>query len=146
MLKINEIFILSEVQHLAYLDMLSHNRTICWLQNDTSECVYKPFVKTAAGNSIGCAHPDLTIGVRPALIINGVMPVKSTIEFAGFRWVVCSCISHTTLMICDDIIAYRRFDAENNDWNTSELKAWLEGWLEYVCEGLDDVILEKERE
>ena len=116
--------------------MLPPLERACWLQD------------TAIGKNGEelSVHPSWALDIRPALNLDVALPMGSIFEFAGVSWTVCTSFSRSSFAICNAAIARRRLDPESSSWWSSELKSWLEEWIEYVCEGLDDVILEKERE
>lgn len=135
MLKISDIFLPSLIQYSEYRPMLPHLEKPCWLQDGA-------IGKDGEELSV---HPSWPLDVRPAMNLDVALPMGSIFNFAGVSWTVCTSYSHTSFAICNATIARRRLDPENSSWETSELKVWLEEWLEYICEGLDDVSLEKER-
>lgn len=77
------------------------------------------------------------VGVSPALILN---PESSNLvpgdrfRLWGYNWTMIT----EDKALCDKWIAERRFDAKSNDWEKSELKAWLEDWLMERMEDSDD--------
>lgn len=63
--------------------------------------------------------------VRPALksvILN--LPIGASFIALGNRWVMID----EGMAISQNVITHRRYDAKSNDWETSELKQWLERW------------------
>lgn len=61
--------------------------------------------------------------VRPVLKSEAInLPVGEKFISLGNRWVVID--DHVA--ISEDVITHRRYDKKSNDWETSELKAWLE--------------------
>ena len=63
--------------------------------------------------------------IRPALksaIIN--LPIGEKFIALGNRWLMID----DGFAISEDVITHRRYDSKNNEWETSELKEWLEDW------------------
>ena len=144
MLEIKGIFTLSDVQYEAYKHIIPSVPERWWLQTAASDS--NTLVKTINnyGDEVLFPCTNETVYVRPALIINGPMPVGCIVEFAGVKWTVVSSIYKTVVAVCNNVIAQRQFDFNSNEWETSELKAWLEEWVEYICLGSDDVIYDTE--
>lgn len=75
---------------------------------------------------------DNSLGIRPALkskILN--LPIGEKFAAICNRWVMID----DGFAISEDVISRRRYDADSNEWETSELKEWLEKWAR---EGEDD--------
>lgn len=138
MLEIKGIYLLSDAQYEGEKHLIPPIDKDWWLQ--TSGCTSCVKIIKRDGSESYSAHFNLDMFVRPALILNNIMPVGGVFEFAGVGWTVVSCISKTSIAICNTVIAQRRFDAKSNEWDKSELKVWLEEWVEYICLGSDDVV------
>ena len=66
-------------------------------------------------NVVGC--------VRPAFVIPGLdSKIYDQVHVGGC---VCTVVDKD-LVLADDVVCYHRFDAKSNDWNKSELKAFIE--------------------
>lgn len=146
MLEIKGVFLLSEAQYEGYKRIIPQLDGQWWLQDSYGATTpYSRFVKIVnirgVISSTSCFEEK---SVRPALVLNGVMPVGCVFEFAGVGWTVVSTISKTSIVVCNAAIAQRRFDIKNNEWNNSELKKWLEEWVEYVCLGSDEAVYNPE--
>ena len=76
--------------------------------------------------------------VRPALKITN--PVSANLEIGdridalGYTWTYVL----DGMALCDSSIGYHRFDKVSNEWETSELKRWLENWLTKKMEEQDE--------
>lgn len=75
--------------------------------------------------------------IRPALSLNlevsdslfWYKPEKvigTKIKYGKYTWTVLDAEFGGLYLLCDNYIGNHRFDSEFNDWNTSELKGWLE--------------------
>ena len=62
------------------------------------------------------------------------LEIGDKLTLFGYHWTVVL----DGLALCNTGIGQRRFDPESNDWETSELKEWLEGWLKERMEGNND--------
>ena len=78
-------------------------------------------------NVVGC--------VRPAFVIPGLdSKIYDKVHIGGYRYTLdgdyiggCVCtVVDKDLVLADDVVCYHRFDAKSNDWNKSELKAFIE--------------------
>lgn len=144
MFEVKGIFLLSDTQFEEYKSIIPPIPNRWWLQTSDPDTV--SYVKTINpyGEEVLFPHANETIYVRPALVLNDAMSVGCMFEFAGLEWTIVSNIYKTTVAVCDDVIAQRRFDPKSNEWKTSELKAWLEEWVEYVCLGSDEAVYDPE--
>lgn len=71
----------------------------------------------------GCYVNDDYSGVRPAFVIPGLdSKIYDQVHVGGC---VCTVVDKD-LVLADDVVCYHRFDAKSNDWNKSELKAFIE--------------------
>ena len=73
--------------------------------------------------------------VRPAFVIPGLdSKIYDKVHIGGYRYTLdgdyiggCVCtVVDKDLVLADDVVCYHRFDAKSNDWNKSELKAFIE--------------------
>lgn len=97
-----------------------------------------------------CPVETETIGVRPTLTLSIkkeglVLLIGSKIELFSMQWTMVGEQDGNVRVLCDDIIAHRRYCEEDVFWEVSELKTWLEDWLAYVAMGMDDVVLTSDR-
>lgn len=92
--------------------------------------------------SSGAACSDSSIGVRPALHIEvkrGDFSVGDKIKIAGITWTVLEVNRDVALALCDEIVARRPYGEFATAWHASEMKLWLEDWIEYLVMGLENV-------
>jgi hypothetical protein len=54
--------------------------------------------------------------------------IGSKIKYGKYSWMILNAERGCLFTLCDDIVAYHCFDERTNDWDSSELKAWL--WTE----------------
>lgn len=91
---------------------------------------------------------DTTIGVRPALHISVLDSSEfskgGSIEIFDKTWTVLDVKEDQIYVLADEIIAQRGFDKESNNWETSELKVWLQEWLKEQQKEYDKDEIEKE--
>lgn len=73
---------------------------------------------------------DVSVGVRPALRIANLASINLKIgdefDIGGRRFRIIS----NYLALCNSIVGYSRFDAKNNDYERSEIKAFVDAWFE----------------
>ena len=77
----------------------------------------------------GCVRPALKLNLEISDTLFWYKPEKligTKIEYGNYRWTVLDTSLGELYVLCDSIIARRRFDPESNNWATSELKQWLE--------------------
>lgn len=80
------------------------------------------------------------VGVKPILLLcDDSFKIGEQVNLAGTVWTVFKVKDGHTSVICDDIIAKRRFDPKGNSWVFSELKDWLQEWLVYIVEGVEEL-------
>ena len=83
------------------------------------------------------------IGVRPILITNKNFSknnLGNKIYFINYKWTIIN----SNILLWDDIIAQTYFHSDwlandANDYETSDIKKWLENWLKY-CIMYNDLI------
>ena len=52
--------------------------------------------------------------------------IGSKMQYGKCDWTILSVKDNELYMICSEYIGERCFDSKSNDWETSELKTWLE--------------------
>lgn len=70
-----------------------------------------------------------TRGIRPALLITNpdrTYEYGSEIKIGKYSWTVLHSDEHECYALCTEIVATRRFDKKSNEYDTSEVKQWLE--------------------
>lgn len=130
---IKSITLLSEEEFNSYKDFTPQiDHQIWWLRT----AYYLPhracavFANSYVGNAPVSSY---AIGVRPALIIeNENFELCQRLEALGYSWTVLSVQEESAYVLCDEIVAHHRFDDEQNDFETSEIKRFLEGWLKEI--------------
>ena len=74
--------------------------------------------------------------VRPAFVIPGLdSKIYDKVQLGGYRYTLngdyiggCVCtVVDKDLLLADDVVCRHHFDAESNNWDKSELKAFIEG-------------------
>lgn len=126
---IKEISILSRVEAECYSSIIPKS-DVAWRLKTPS--IYDNYTYCVnCDNEIWEYNVIGPIGIRPSLKIkfDNVPAESSQVELFGFTWTVISNYAKETLLLCDDVVEHRRYDAYRNDWNSSELKSWLEEWL-----------------
>lgn len=144
MLEIKGIFLLSDVQYEGWKRVIPPIPKRWWLKTSDSETVSHVKTINSYGEEVLFPHANETVYVRPALVLNDVMPVGCVFEFAGLEWTIVSSIYKIAVAICNGTIAQRRFDSKSNEWDKSEIKKWLEEWIEYICIGSDEAVYDPE--
>ena len=128
-IKITGITLLSIEEHEKYEDKIPLNAGWWWLRSpgdypdDAASVNYDGSVYYD-GHRVSRGRG----GVRP--ILKGVFADINGFEFADHSWIVLA----EDMAICKDNIGLRRFDAESNDYEKSEIKQWLENWLKEALE------------
>lgn len=139
---IEQISLLSAVVFNAYHDCIPKTLTEgYWLK--TPETRFRKRAKIVIDGTVISQEVFKKADVRPLVKIRAksaqTLFPKTQMELCGLKWTVLKNTVHTAYLITNDVIASRTFDIVNNDWNTSELKAWLEEWVEYIVLGNDNV-------
>lgn len=101
-----------------------------WLQSSGYRSDRALFVGTEgiAYTVIGSSVDDNEGSVRPALEISNLpnLTIGETVEVFGL---LAQYIGNDSALLCEPI-GYHRFDEESNDYETSEIKSYLDGWFE----------------
>ena len=121
-----EITLLTKEEYEAHREQIPPVNDWWWLRSPGDDSNYAAGVRS--GGSVynggdGVRH-DYD-AVRPALksaILN--LPIGEKFNALGNRWVMID----DGFAISEDVITHRRYDSKSNDWETSELKEWLEDW------------------
>ena len=95
-----------------------------WLRSPGYYQYTAAFVSTDGSVSYGgdCVYSDRGC-VRPAFVIPGLdSKIYDQVHVGGC---VCTVVDKD-LVLADDVVCYHRFDAKSNDWNKSELRAFIE--------------------
>lgn len=121
-----EITLLTVEEYKRYKPQIPHVNDWWWLRSPGCDQDYAADVSSAGVVSLTGYGVDSDYGaVRPALrskIID--LSVGEQVIALGNRWTVID----TGLAISNEVVARKRFDGNSNDWETSELKEWLEEW------------------
>ena len=123
-IRINSITLLSLDEYKKYSKKIPVIDHYWWLRSPGYYSNYAVLVNLY-GAPLGFGD-YVTIGcyaVRPALV--GDFKGVSEFEFASHTWIVLA----DNLAICKDYLFSSRFDADNNKYETSEVKARLNEWL-----------------
>lgn len=135
---------LKEYKYIIPKTLISPSYDIYWWLRSEGKDPEETEIVTWDGKRLSMAR-YLEYDVCPVLkLITSPHRLGVGTEFRlfGFEWTVLDVKDGVTTAICNTKIACRRYDTESNDWETSELKAWLEEWIEYVTLGMDDVTFE----
>lgn len=77
---------------------------------------------------------DDDVAVRPALRIKHVnLDFGETVEVFGE---MAQYIGDDKVLLCD-VVAKKRFDGESNDYEESEIKSYLDSWLDWKRENME---------
>lgn len=91
-------------------------------------------------NYNGLVPSNKTIGVQPTLMLCAEdFHVGDRVDIAGTKWIVIEKQTKFVTALCEDIIAYRRFDPKTNIWMVSEIHDWLDEWMSYLVDGLEEI-------
>lgn len=124
-----EITLLTAEEYKAHKDAIPPLRCYWWLRSpgyydDYASIVCDDGYVYLAGHSVY----DDDVAVRPALKISD--PDSSNLQIGDTLTILDNLWTYIGggLAISKYLIAQHRYDSDNNDWETSELKAWLEDW------------------
>ena len=123
-----QITLLTSTEYYTYKSVIPLIEKTWWLCSPGEDSFDADLV-TSAGY-ITCSWVVLDFGVRPVLHMN-LPNAKSLnsgdkIRIGSKSFTILSWERTKLIALCDEVIAERRFDTRNNDWETSELKQWLE--------------------
>lgn len=122
--------ILNEYAYSRYKNVINPVDSAWWLKTEdwtsgTVRCVER-------SGQIGAISVEHAIGVRPYCVVQfeSVVWPGERVEFAGLNWTVLESWRNKAFVLCDDIVARRPFSYNRKGWATSELRSWVEEWLE----------------
>ena len=85
------------------------------------------YINSYVGNS---PVSSSVVGVRPVLCFdNEGYSLSQKIDVFGYTWTVVLIEDNTVLALCDDVVGRHCFDSDTNDFETSEIKSFLENWF-----------------
>lgn len=120
-----KLTLLTHNEYIENLNVIPHIEDAWWLRNGQpsfkayyalNKCVYAYFV-------------EQFLGVRPALLISKpekVYEYGSEITVGRYKWTVLRSDEKECYALCTEIIATRRYDSKSSDYETSEIKHWLD--------------------
>ena len=121
-----EITLLTKEEYKRYKNRIPLVNCWWWLRSPGFYQSYAAGVYDDGGVSANGLYADFDgYAVRPVLKSEDInLTVGERFISLGNRWVVID--GHVA--ISEDVITHRRYDKKSNDWETSELKLWLEEW------------------
>lgn len=129
--KIKEATLLSVEEYEKYQSLIPFLGNWWWLRSPGLIQYCATHVNDGGG--VSEAGHYVTYGscaVRPALYIEVSNPENfragDKIDLQDKKWTVLDVFDVSLYILCDDHIGYHRFDSKSNNWETSELKGWLE--------------------
>lgn len=142
--KINSISLLDTIRYADYRDIIPS--TSSWWIKTPVPLASRLATVHSDGQMCLLSAPDRekVLAVRPALWFSsdfGHYKQKDKISLLGLKWTVLHVDTESgeLLALCDEVVANRRFDKDSCIWDASELKWWLEEWLEYSVMGVDNI-------
>jgi hypothetical protein len=137
MIKVKEIKLLTKEEYQDFKDVIPLINELWWLCSPGGSRD-----RACSVNHEGSVYPsgsDITynLGVRPLLIVDLPMEdsrcyhkaeklVGSNIHYGDYTWTILKADAGVLYVLCDQLIATHNFNIKDNDWNTSNLKCWLE--------------------
>lgn len=144
---VDGISLLDTVSYADYKTLIPANTNAWWLRMPVPLTGRLAIVRADSEKvMLNAGDRELVVGVRPVLRLSCILDCLTPgdkISLLGLTWTVLKSDRKNCemLVLCDDTIAHRRFDDKSCIWEASELKWWLEEWLEYSALGRDDVIV-----
>lgn len=74
-------------------------------------------------------RPALRLDLEPSDNLFWYKPerlIGTKIKYGNHQWTVLNLEPGSIYALCDTVVSSGRFDGKSNDWDTSELKQWLE--------------------
>lgn len=124
-----QITLLTYEEYKTYKDIVPLVNNYWWLHTPFNSALVR--IVDPDGNISPCGQAiNYYSGVRPVLRMK-LSNSKSlcpgdTIRIGSKNFTVLSWNENELVALCDEIIAVRKFDSKNGNWETSELKVWLE--------------------
>lgn len=129
------LFLMSLDEYKRYKDKIRYIKTWWWLRNSYGySSTYAYFINSDGFSSYGVAFNDY--GVRPCLRYNKISLIIDLEEENCFLWnkTKWRIIDEKNKIAISDLpIEFKKFDGESNDYETSDIRAFLKEWsgLEY---------------
>lgn len=128
---VKEIALLTKKEYVAKKRFILPIRSDWWLctPGGWDNCVC--YVWGGNGNVSKNGFPiESVFGVRPVLRFNVVNPESfyagQSCPIGKFMWTVLSVKGAAITALCNEAIMFRKYDETSNDWETSDLKYWLD--------------------
>lgn len=134
--QIKEATLLSSKEFKKYKHIIPLLNERWWLRSpgyDITRTVYIYYFSDIFefGRTISSSN-DIT--VRPALKIKvsnlEYLKVGDKLDILDKKWTVLDILEDYVYILCDGHMGYHRFDTESNNWETSELKKFIEDKFE----------------
>ena len=130
---IEDITLLSIEEYEACKDIIPPIYCSWWLRSQSRDNYSASYVSSDGSvDYFGCYVDKDDNAVRPVLIYKSSnLQNGDKIKFADYRWTVIS----ENMMLCDEVIGHTCFRNDwladdSNDYEKSDIKVWLEDWLE----------------
>lgn len=129
-MQIHEITLLTSDEYQSLRHLIPDIHKSWWLKDISSnDC--PNIVAGINGDVFSWAFPGYKRYVRPALRISGVqVRAGEKLTIFAYPWTVLETIDNVTLVLCDIPVTLRIYDKVYSKWENSELKNWLETWLD----------------
>lgn len=132
---VNEITLLSIEECERYKSLIPRIDASWWLRSPGDNSRLAAYVFGSGAVDVYGRIVDFeNICIRPALRLNMSDSAKlqpgNKVQLFDLEWTVLDVAEDQIYVLADDIISKHIFDTKSNVWETSELKAWLEGWIE----------------
>ena len=129
-MQIHEITLLTSDEYQSLRHLIPDIHKSWWLKDISSnDC---PNIVAGINSDVfSWAFPGHKRYVRPALRISGVqVRAGEKLTIFAYPWTVLETIDNVTLVLCDIPVTLRIYDKAYSKWENSELKNWLETWLD----------------
>lgn len=122
------IFLLSTEEYEKYKDKIPHINSWWWLRSPSSSSTRAAYISIDGNATKYGASVNYIRAIRPALrCIAGQWKVADNRIFrCGMTWIKID----ENLYIAEVPIAFRRFDGDSNNYQTSEIRQFLLNWCE----------------
>lgn len=135
--KVLEATILTLEEYDRYQHLIPDVENWWWLRSPRNYAYGLAHVFT--DGTVGSANRAATNGgLRPALKLKvgkcKYLAPGDKLELKGAEYTVMDIADDVVFVLSDEIIARRQFDKTSNQWETSELKEYLENWVEQEFE------------
>jgi hypothetical protein len=134
---IKNITLLEKKEYSKYKSLIPVKDRYWWLKTSYSMTMFSVFAVDNTGNLYNAVCYTAKLDVRPLCVFEFSSDdpifwskhnklIGTSMKFGNYSWTILDIKGNEIYALCEQILAKRIFSTGSNEWETSELKAWLE--------------------